>query len=98
MNTSRHSEPGPGEIGADALEATAVGVRALEVALVVFGWLLVTPPLLVLAFVVVVPTVVVLAVVLAVVAVFAVPTTLVRRVLAHHREHGSTLFLHRLRA
>jgi hypothetical protein len=30
------------------------------------------------------------------VAAIAVPTVLVRRVLAHHRAHGSTLFLHRL--
>jgi hypothetical protein len=38
------------------------------------------------------------AVVAAVVAAIAVPTVLVRRVLAHHRAHGSTLFLHRLRS
>jgi hypothetical protein len=34
----------------------------------------------------------------AVVAAIAVPTVLVRHVLAHHRAHGSTLFLHRLRS
>jgi hypothetical protein len=32
-----------------------------------------------------------------VVAAIAVATVLVRRVLAHHRAHGSTLFLDRLR-
>jgi hypothetical protein len=30
-------------------------------------------------------------------AAVAVPSLLVRRVRAHHRAHGSTVFLHRLR-
>ena len=33
----------------------------------------------------------------AIVAAIAVPTWLVRKVRAHHREHGTTMFLHRLR-
>ena len=33
----------------------------------------------------------------AVVAAISVPTLLVRRVRAHHRAHGTTIFLHRLR-
>jgi hypothetical protein len=36
------------------------------------------------------------AVVAAVVGAIAVPTLLVRRVLRHHREHGKTMFLHRV--
>jgi uncharacterized membrane protein len=96
MNTSRHSQLSPSEAAADAAQATAFGLRAVEVAVVVFGWLLVTPPFFVLAVVVVVPTALVLAVVLALVALLAAPTILVHRVLAHHREHHSTLFLHRL--
>lgn len=97
MNTSRHAGPSRDEIGADAVEATAIGLRVAEVILVLFGLLLVTPPLFAMAVVVVVPTAVVLAVILVVVPLFVVPTRLVRRVLAHHRDHGSTLFLHRLR-
>jgi len=31
------------------------------------------------------------------VGAIAVPTLLVRKVRAHHRAHGSTMFLHRLR-
>jgi hypothetical protein len=53
--------------------------------------------LLILAAVVAVPFLAISAVVAAVVAAIAVPTLLVRRVRAHHRAHGSTLFLHRLR-
>jgi hypothetical protein len=44
-----------------------------------------------------VPFVAMSAVVAAVVAAIVVPTLLVRRVRTHHRAHGSTLFLHRLR-
>jgi hypothetical protein len=43
-----------------------------------------------------VPVIAISAVVAAVVAAIAVPTWLVRHVRAHHREHGSTLFLHRV--
>jgi len=54
--------------------------------------LLVTPPLLILAVVVAMPAIAVGAVV----AAIAAPILLIRRVRAHHRAHGSTLFLHRV--
>jgi hypothetical protein len=87
----------PVEVGADLFEATGVGLRIAEVGVVIFFGLLVSPPLLILAAVVAVPVLAISAVVAAVVAAIAVPTLLVRRVRAHHRAHGSTLFLHRLR-
>ena len=96
MSTSEHTHLNAGEAGADVVEATGVGLHVVEVALVILGGLLVAPPLLVMAVVVAVPAAVVLAVVGTVVAVIAAPIALVRRVRAHHREHGSTLFLHRL--
>jgi len=103
MNTTddvcspRTGHPPPVEVSADLIEATGAGLRIAEVALVIFLGLLVCPPLLILAVVVAVPFVAISAVVAAVVAAIAVPTLLVRRVRAHHRAHGSTLFLHRLR-
>jgi hypothetical protein len=89
--------PTPVEVGADLVEATGVGLRIAEICVVGFLGLLVTPPLLILAAVVAVPFLAIAAVVAAAVAAIAVPTLLVRRVRAHHRAHGSTLFLHRLR-
>jgi hypothetical protein len=89
--------PTPIEVGADVIEATGAGLRIAEIGVVVFLGLLVSPPLLILAVVVAVPLIAISAVVAAVVAAIAVPTLLVRRVRAHHRAHGSTLFLHRLR-
>jgi hypothetical protein len=85
------------EVSADVVEATGVALRVAEIGLVVFFGLLVSPPLLILAAVVAVPFLAISAVVAAVVAAIALPTLLVRKVRAHHRAHGSTLFLHRLR-
>ena len=89
--------PTPVEVSAELIEVTGVGLRIAEVGVVIFLGLLVSPPLLILAAVVAVPFVAISAVVAAVVAAIALPTLLVRRVRAHHRAHGSTLFLHRLR-
>jgi hypothetical protein len=91
----RHSTPL--EVSAELTEVTGGGLRIAEVGLVIFLGLLVCPPLLILAVVVAVPFIAIAAVAGAVAAAVAVPTALVRRVRAHHREHGSTLFLHRLR-
>ena len=85
------------ELGADVVEAAGAGLRILELGVVVFFGLLFAPPLLILAAVVAVPLLAISAVVAAVVAAIAVPTLLVRKVRAHHRAHGSTMFLHRLR-
>lgn len=86
------------EEGADFVEGVGTGLRIAEIAVVTLLGLLVCPPLLLLAFLVAAPAVAVAALVAAVAAAIAVPTILVRRVVAHHRAHGSTLFLHRLRA
>jgi hypothetical protein len=88
----------PVEVGEEVIEVTGGGLRIVEVGLVIFLGLLVAPPFLILAVVVAVPLIAIAAVVAAAVAAIAVPTLLVRRVLAHHRAHGSTLFLHRLRS
>jgi hypothetical protein len=85
------------EVSAEAFEVAGGGLRIAELGLVTFLGLLVCPPFLILAVVVAAPIIAVAAVVAAVVGAIAVPTLLVRRVLAHHRAHGSTLFLHRLR-
>jgi hypothetical protein len=90
--------PAPAEVSAELIEVTGDGLRIVEIGLVIFLGLLVCPPLLILAVVVAVPVIAMAAVVAAAVAAIAVPTVLVRRVLAHHRAHGSTLFLHRLRS
>jgi hypothetical protein len=89
--------PTPLEVSAEVVEVTGVGLRIAEIVVVGFLGLLVAPPLLILAAVVAVPVLAIAAVVAAVVAAVAVPVLLVRRVRAHHRAHGSTLFLHRLR-
>jgi uncharacterized membrane protein len=89
--------PTPLEVSAEIVEVTGAGLRIAEIGVVLFLGLLVVPPLLILAAVVAVPLLAISAVVLAVVGAIAVPTLLVRRVRAHHRAHGSTLFLHRLR-
>jgi hypothetical protein len=85
------------DAGVDAVEVAGAGMRAAEVGIVVLLGLLVCPPLLILAVVVAAPLIAVSALVAAVVAAIAVPTVLVRHVRAHHRAHGTTLFLHRLR-
>jgi hypothetical protein len=84
------------EVSAEVVEVAGGGLRIAEVGLVILLGLLVCPPFLILAVVVAAPLIAICAVVAAVVAAIAVPTVLVRRVLAHHRAHGSTLFLHRL--
>jgi hypothetical protein len=84
-------------VTAEVIEVTGAGLRVAELGLVVFIGLLVCPPLLILAVVVTVPLLAISAVILAIAAAIVVPTALVRRVRAHHRAHGSTLFLHRLR-
>jgi hypothetical protein len=93
----RSNHQTPVEVSAEVFEATGAGLRIAEVCVVVLFGLLFAPPLLILAAVVAVPFLAISAVVAAVVAAVAVPTLLVRRVLAHHRAHGSTVFLHRLR-
>jgi hypothetical protein len=106
MSTTENARPAltghptPIEVTADLVEATGAGLRIAEVGVVIFLGLLVSPPLLILAVVVAMPVIAVSAAVAAVAAVaaaIALPTVLVRHVLAHHRAHGSTLFLHRLR-
>ena len=89
--------PTPVDVSAEVFEATGAGLRIGEVGVVIVFGLMVAPPLLILAVVVAVPVIAISALVAAVVAAVAVPTLLVRRVRAHHRAHGSTLFLHRLR-
>ena len=84
-------------VTAEVVEVTGGGLRIAEIGVVIFLGLLVCPPLLILAVVVAAPLIAMTALVAAAVAAIAVPTVLVRRVLAHHRAHGSTLFLHRLR-
>jgi uncharacterized membrane protein len=93
MSTSSKTHQSPVAVGADVVEVAGVGVRTLEIGLVVLIGLLVTPPLTILAVLVAVPIVVVAAIV----GVIAGPIALVRHVRAHHRAHGSTVFLHRLR-
>ena len=85
------------EVSAELIEVTGGGLRLAEIGVVTLLGLLVCPPLLILAVVVAVPVIAIAAVIAAVVAAIAVPTVLMRRVLAHHRQHGSTLFLHRVR-
>jgi hypothetical protein len=97
MNITNDIHLGRVEVAEELIADTGGGLRIAEVGLVIFLGLLVCPPLLILAVVVAVPVIAISAVVAAVVAAIAVPTTLVRRVRAHHRAHGSTLFLHGLR-
>jgi hypothetical protein len=84
-------------MGAEVAEVASDGLRAVEVGAAVFSGLLVCPPLLTLAVAVAVPMIAIAAVVGIVGSVFMAPILLVRHVRAHHRTHGSTLFLHRLR-
>ena len=95
MNTT-NIHPSHVEVTEELIADTGGGLRIAEVGLVILLGLLVCPPLLILAVVVAAPIIAMGAVVAAVVAAIAVPTVLVRRVLAHHRAHGSTLFLHRV--
>jgi hypothetical protein len=95
-NHTHHHHPSAVEVTTDVVEVTGGGLRILEIAVVTLIGLLVSPPLLILAAVVAVPFIAISAVVLAVVAAVALPVLLVRRVRAHHREHGTTMFVHRL--
>ena len=90
------SHPSSVEVSEELIEVTGGGLRVVEVAVVILLGLLVCPPLLILAVIVAAPAIAITAVVAAVIAAVVVPTWLARRVLAHHREHGSTMFLHRL--
>jgi hypothetical protein len=85
------------EFAEELIADTGAGLRIAEIALVILLGLLVCPPLLILAVIVAAPLLAISLLVAALVAATAVPTLLVRRVRAHHRAHGSTLFLHRLR-
>jgi hypothetical protein len=97
MSTHSNIHHSQAEVGSELAEVTGGGLRVVEIAVVTFIGLLASPPLLILAVVVAVPAVAIGAVVAAVVAAIALPTALVRRVRAHHREHGSTMFIHRFR-
>jgi hypothetical protein len=103
MNTTNDVHPSrtdhltPVEAAEEVIAVTGGGLRIVELAIVTLLGLLVCPPFFILAVVVAAPLIAISAVVAGVVALVAVPTWLVRRVRAHHREHGSTLFLHRLR-
>ena len=89
------THPSAVELSADLAEVTGGGLRAAEIGVVILLGLLVCPPLLILAVVVAVPLIAISALVAAIFAAVAVPVMLVRRVRAHHRAQGSTLFLHR---
>ena len=102
MNTNdvrppRTGHPTAVEATEEVIALTGGGLRIVELGVVTLLGLLVCPPFFILAFVVAAPIIAVSALVAAVVTAIAVPTWLVRRVRAHHRAHGSTLFLHRLR-
>jgi hypothetical protein len=96
MNTTDNIHLNRVDVAEEVIADTGGGVRIAEIGLVILLGLLVCPPLLILAVVVAVPVIAISAVVAAVAAAIVVPTMLVRRVLAHHRAHGSTLFLHRV--
>jgi hypothetical protein len=87
----------PVEATDEIIAVTGGGLRIVELALVTLLGLLVCPPFFILAVVVAAPVIAISALVAAVFLAIAVPVWLVRLVRAHHREHGSTLFLHRLR-
>ena len=96
MTTTNNIHPGAVEVSEELIEVTGGGLRIIEIGAVVLLGLLLCPPLLLLAVIVAMPAIATAAVVAAVVAPIAAATWLVRRVRAHHRAHGSTLFLHRL--
>jgi hypothetical protein len=96
IRPSLTGHPTPVEVSEELIEVTGGGLRIVEVGAVILLGLLVSPPLLILAVVVAMPVIAFSAVVAAAAAAIAVPIMLVRRVRAHHRAHGTTLFLHRL--
>jgi hypothetical protein len=85
------------EAGEELFAVTGGGLRIVEIGAVGLLGLLVVPPFAILAVVVAVPAIAVAAVIAGAAALITVPTWLVRRVRAHHREHGTTLFVHRLK-
>jgi hypothetical protein len=86
----------PVEATEEVIAVTGGGLRIVELGVVTLLGLLVCPPFFILAVVVAAPIIAISAVVAGVVAAIAAPVWLVRRVRAHHRAHGTTLFLHRL--
>jgi Flp pilus assembly protein TadB len=93
MSATNDIYPSRLEVTEEVVEVTGGGLRILEVGLI---GLLVCPPLLILAVVVAMPVIAFSAVIAVAAAAVLGPIWLVRRVRAHHREHESTLFLHRL--
>lgn len=96
MSTTDNIHPSGVEATEELLEVTGGGLRVAEIAVVGFLGLLVCPPLLILAVIVAVPALAIALVAGAVFAAVAVPAWLIRKVRAHHRAHGTTLFLHRV--
>jgi hypothetical protein len=96
MDTTNDIHASGIEVIEEVAEVTGGGLRIVEIGAAVLLGGLICPPLLILAVIVAVPAIATGAVVAAAFAAIAGPTWLVRRVRAHHREHGSTLFLHRL--
>jgi hypothetical protein len=80
----------------EAAEVAGWGIRIADIGVAVLIGLLVCPPLAVLAFVAAASALAVAAAIAAVLAPFILVWLLVRRVLGHHREHGVTLFVHKL--
>jgi hypothetical protein len=96
MNTTNNIHLSGVEVSEELIEVTGGGLRVVEIGVVVLLGLLLCPPLLILAVVVAVPAIAGAVLVAAVVIPVVAVTWLVRHVRAHHRAHGSTLFLHRL--
>ena len=97
MSVTNNLHSSPAELGADVVEVTGVGLHVAEIGVVILIGLLVAPPLLILAVVVAAPFIAMSAVIAAVALAIVVPTALVRRVRAHHRAHGTTMFIHHFR-
>jgi hypothetical protein len=96
MNITNSTHPSGAEVSEELIEVTGGGLRIAELAMVTVLGLLLCPPLLILAVIVAVPMLAIAAAVAAVVVPVVAVSWLVRHVRAHHRAHGSTLFLHRL--
>jgi hypothetical protein len=96
MPPTNDIHPSGVEASEELLEITGGGLRIAELAVVTVLGLLLCPPLLILAVIVAAPLLAITAAVAAVVLPIAAVSWLVSRVRAHHRAHGSTLFLHRL--
>jgi hypothetical protein len=84
------------EISEELAEVTGGGLRIAELVILGIFGLILCPPLLILAVIVAVPTIAIGAVAAAVFFAVAGPVYLIRMARAHHREHGRTMFLHRL--